>query len=157
MRQVYSILAIVLFGMSVQSCKSILGDPTGRNGELTGVQSNGKWRSETPLGMVLVPRGTYTIGKTEEDIADLQNAPARTVSVRSFYMDETEITNSEYRQFVNWVKDSVVRSKLAIIVDELGLAEDGDDRGIGRYAFMDADTTDMSEYEKYMYNNYYGF
>jgi hypothetical protein len=37
MRQVYSILAIVLFGMSVQSCKSILGDPTGRNGELTGV------------------------------------------------------------------------------------------------------------------------
>ena len=82
MRQVYSILAIVLFGMSVQSCKSILGDPTGRNGELTGVQSNGKWRSETPLGMVLVPRGTYTIGKTEEDIADLQNAPARTVSVR---------------------------------------------------------------------------
>jgi formylglycine-generating enzyme required for sulfatase activity len=28
----------------------------------------------------------------------------KTVTVRSFYMDETEITNSEYRQFVDWVK-----------------------------------------------------
>ena len=36
-------------------------------------------------------------------------------------MDDTEITNSEYRQFVEWVKDSVVRSKLAILADELGL------------------------------------
>ena len=32
----------------------------------------------------------------------------RTVTVRAFYMDETEITNSEYRQFVNWVRDSIL-------------------------------------------------
>ena len=42
-------------------------------------------------------------------------------TVRSFYMDETEITNSEYRQFVNWVKDSITRTRLAILADEQGM------------------------------------
>ena len=43
----------------------------------------------------------------------IQDAPTKTVTVRSFYMDETEITNSEYRQFITWVRDSVIRTKLA--------------------------------------------
>ena len=43
-----------------------------------------------------------------------QNPSVKTVSVKAFYMDETEITNSEYRQFVNWVRDSVVRTELAV-------------------------------------------
>ena len=42
-----------------------------------------------------------------------QNPTLKTVSVKAFYMDETEITNSEYRQFVNWVRDSVVRHEIA--------------------------------------------
>ena len=41
---------------------------------------------------------------------ELQNAPISTVSVKAFYMDETEITNGEYRQFVNWVRDSSSKS-----------------------------------------------
>ena len=41
------------------------------------------------------------------------DAPTKTVTVRSFYMDETEITNSEYRQFVHWVRDSIIRYELA--------------------------------------------
>jgi formylglycine-generating enzyme required for sulfatase activity len=43
------------------------------------------------------------MGKSDDDVASIQDAP-KTVTVRSFYMDETEITNSEYRQFVDWVK-----------------------------------------------------
>ena len=94
------------------------------------------------------------MGKSEEDQAKLLNAPTKTVTVRSFYMDDTEITNSEYRQFVEWVKDSIARTKMAILADELGLGpEDG---GIGDYAFMDADTTRLSAYDKYMLNNYAG-
>jgi gliding motility-associated lipoprotein GldK len=69
-------------------------------------------------------------------------------------MDETEITNSEYRQFVYWVRDSILRTKLAILADEIGMTpEDG---GIGEYAFKDADTANMSVYEKYMIDNYSG-
>lgn len=94
------------------------------------------------------------MGKSEEDQAKLLNAPTKTVTVRSFYMDDTEITNSEYRQFVEWVKDSIVRTKLAILADELGIGpEEG---GIGDYAFRDADTTRASVYDKYMLDNYSG-
>ena len=94
------------------------------------------------------------MGKSEEDMAQVQNAPTRTVTVRSFYMDDTEITNSEYRQFVEWVKDSIVRTKLAILADELGMGPD--DGGIGEFSFRDADTTNMSVYDRYMLDNYAG-
>jgi gliding motility-associated lipoprotein GldK len=122
-------------------------------GELVGVQGK-KWYPEKPYGMELIPQGSFIMGKSEEDMAQVQNAPTRTVTVRSFYMDDTEITNSEYRQFVEWVKDSIVRTKLAILADELGMGpEDG---GIGEFAFRDADTTNMSVYDQYMLDNYAG-
>ena len=40
-------------------------------------------------------------------------ADARGVSVDAFWMDETEVTNSEYKQFVYWVRDSIIRERLA--------------------------------------------
>ena len=104
--------------------------------------------------MELIPRGSFVMGKAEEDQAKVLNAPTRTVTVRSFYMDDTEITNSEYRQFVEWVKDSITRTKLAILADELGIGPE--DEGIGEYAFQDADTTKMSVYDRYMLDNYAG-
>ena len=104
--------------------------------------------------MELIPRGAFVMGKADEDQAKVLNAPTRTVTVRSFYMDDTEITNSEYRQFVEWVKDSITRTKLAILADELGVGPE--DEGIGEYAFRDADTTKMTVYDKYMLDNYAG-
>ena len=71
--------------------------------------------------MTLVPGGSFIMGKSDDDFVAVNDAPTKTVTVRSFYMDETEITNAEYRQFVNWVRDSTVRLKLAIIADEFGL------------------------------------
>ena len=104
--------------------------------------------------MELIPRGSYIMGKSEEDQAKVLNAPTKTVTVRSFYMDDTEITNSEYRQFVEWVQDSIVRTHLAILADELGLGPE--DEGIGEFAFKAADTTKASVYDKYMMDNYAG-
>ncbi len=123
-------------------------------GELVGVRGK-KWFPEKPYGMTLIPGGAFIMGKSEQDMAQVLNAPTKTVTVRSFYMDETEITNSEYRQFVEWVKDSVVRTRLAILADELGMTPD--DGGIGEFAFKDADTANLSVYEKYMLENYTGF
>lgn len=125
----------------------------GNRGELIGAQGK-KWHPEKPYGMALIPGGSFIMGMADDDKAALSNAPTKTVTVRSFYMDETEITNSEYRQFVNWVRDSTIRTRLAIMADELGKTPEED--GIGEFAFLDADTTDMSVYEKYMYNNYSG-
>lgn len=125
----------------------------GNRGELVGAQGK-KWHPQKPYGMALIPGGSFIMGKSDDDKAALANAPTRMVTVRSFYMDETEVTNSEYRQFVNWVRDSVVRMRLAIMADELGKTPG--DEGIGEYAFLDTDTENMSVYEKYMYDNYSG-
>ncbi len=73
-----------------------------------------------PYGMTLVPGGSFIMGKSEHDIAAIDDAPTKTVTVRSFYMDETEITNSEYRSFVEWVKDSTIRVRLAILAEDSG-------------------------------------
>ena len=81
-------------------------------GELTGIKSK-KFFPDKPSGMTLIPSGSFLMGMSDDDMVQLQNAPISTVSVKAFYMDETEITNGEYRQFVNWVRDSVVRDALA--------------------------------------------
>jgi len=123
-------------------------------GELVGVRGK-KWRPEKPFGMTLVPGGAYIMGKSDDDLANVQDAPTKTVTVRSFYMDETEITNSEYRQFVEWVKDSTIRTRLAILADEQTLTPGSG--GIGEYAFKDQATEgkEQSAYDKYMEENYY--
>src|SRR6476660_3408572 len=127
-------------------------------GELVGVKGR-KWHPEKPYGMTLIPGGAYIMGKSDDDPASVQDAPTKTVTVRSFYMDETEITNSEYRQYVNWVRDSIVRMRLAIKADELGQGTDPNAKSskggsIADYAFLDSDTTNMSVYDKYVYDNY---
>lgn len=126
-------------------------------GELVGVRGK-KWRPEKPYGMTLVPGGAYIMGKADDDLANVQDAPTKTVTVTSFYMDETEITNSEYRMFVEWVKDSTIRTRLAILADEMGQKPGGDTKGIGEYAFLDQQVKEgeeQSAYDKYMYENYY--
>ncbi|WP_455027665.1 type IX secretion system lipoprotein PorK/GldK [Mangrovimonas aestuarii] len=144
MKKLVLLTAVVAF---FASCSS------GDRGELVGVKGK-KWHPEKPYGMQLVPGGAFIMGKADDDLAGINDAPAKTVTVRSFYMDETEITNSEYRQFVNWVRDSTIRTKLAILADEVG-ATPGDG-GIGEFSFKDSDPENMTVYEKYMYDNYSG-
>ncbi|MDX1271646.1 gliding motility lipoprotein GldK [Bizionia paragorgiae] len=123
-------------------------------GQLVGVKGK-KWHPEKPYGMTLVPGGAFIMGKADDDLAGIQDAPAKTVTVRAFYMDETEITNSEYRQFVEWVRDSTIRTKLAILADEVG-ETDSENPGIGQFAFKGANEEEMTVYEKYMFDNYSG-
>lgn len=105
-------------------------------GQLVGVEGK-KWFPEKPYGMVLVKGGSFIMGKSDDDLAGVQNAPPMTVTVPSFYMDETEITNAEYRQFVERVRDSVIRQKLAEAAELAGDAG-GNAAGIQQYAFKNA-------------------
>lgn len=82
-------------------------------GELTGVPAGKVWDEPTPYNMVLVTRGTYTMGPGEIDSLWGITIPTRGVSVDNFWMDETEITNSQYKQFVYWVRDSIIRERMA--------------------------------------------
>ena len=124
-------------------------------GELVGVRSKSKWNAEKPYGMTLIPGGSYTMGKQDEDMAGALNAPSRTVTVKPFYMDETEISNSEYKEFVYWVRDSIVRTELALLADLMSTGDPTDPNQIlSAYQFKGIDTTGQSAYEKYMLNTY---
>jgi len=105
------ILQLFIVALVAFSCGSN-GNVNKSKGELVGVKGN-KYYAEKPFGMVLVPGGSFIMGKSDDDMPSIQDAPTKTVTVRSFYMDETEITNAEYRQFVRWVRDSVIRTALA--------------------------------------------
>jgi len=80
---------------------------SGASGELVGVGASNFRSNEVPYGMVYIPSGTFVMGQTDQDVTFGQLAQNKQVSVSAFFMDETEITNSEYRQFVNWVRDSI--------------------------------------------------
>lgn len=84
------------------------------NGELIGVQNRPIWNPTDPYGMVFVPQGSFNMGPGDQDVPYAHVTQHKTVSVAAFYIDETEITNNEYRQFVDWVRDSIARR---ILVD----------------------------------------
>jgi len=84
----------------------------GDRGHVIGVQDRPTVIYADPPGMVFVPMGSFTMGPSDQDIAYSQNATSRTVSLPAFYMDETEITNNQYRQFVHWVRDSIAKGML---------------------------------------------
>ena len=128
--------------------------PSNGNGQVVGAKGK-SWHPEKPYGMTLIPGGAFIMGKSDDDKAGLLNAPPKTVTVRSFYMDETEITNSEYREFTNWVKDSITRWKLAIMADEIGQTASDED-GIGQFAFKNTDEEELSPYAQYIKDNYEG-
>lgn len=78
----------------------------GDRGELTGVPQR-SFRSEVPYGMVYIPGGTFLMGQTDQDVTFAQIAQTKQVTLPPFFMDQTEITNSQYKQFVYWVRDSI--------------------------------------------------
>jgi len=57
----------------------------------------------TGPNLVLVEGGTFTMGQTQEDVMAEWNAIPRRVTVSSFYMDETEVTNNDYREYIYWL------------------------------------------------------
>ena len=102
------IIVYITLAILVAACA-----PSSRHsGEVTGVGGTA-WNEPTPYGMVLISRGSYKMGPAEKDsIWGTQQEP-RAVSIDAFWMDETEITNSKYKQFVFWVRDSIIRERLA--------------------------------------------
>jgi sulfatase modifying factor 1 len=112
MKKIRNILIICATAVTLTSCFGGKSAATASGGEVTGV-GGASFSEPTPYGMVLVPRGSLKMGIDEKDSLWGKSVPAREISVDGFWMDDTEITNSEYKQFVNWVRDSIVRERLA--------------------------------------------
>ncbi len=94
---------------------------TKETGQLIGAQDRPKYSGINPYGMEYIPSATFHIGQADQDIFNSYMQRPLAVSIVGFYMDDTEITNNEYRQFVEWVRDSVAHSTLDhFIEDDLG-------------------------------------
>ena len=104
MRKLLVILAIFIIALAS-------GCSYSGNGELTGVERK-TWYTPDPYGMLFIPPGSYQMGPSDEDVPYAMTAQSKTVTIQGFWMDETEITNSEYRQFVYWVRDSLALTTL---------------------------------------------
>lgn len=85
------------------------------DGQLHGVAPGNKYSMPKPPGMVYIPPGTFHMGPSDEDINYAYTARNKQVSIAGFWMDATEITNNEYRQFVNWVRDSTAAKLMGFV------------------------------------------
>lgn len=68
-------------------------------------KSSSNKKQEAGPGLVFVEGGTFTMGKVEDDVMhDWNNTPTQQ-HVQSFYMDETEVTNFMYLEYLDWLKN----------------------------------------------------
>ncbi len=85
------------------------------DGQLHGVAPSNKYQMPKPPGMVYIPPGTFHMGPSDEDVNFAYTARNKQVSINGFWMDATEITNNEYRQFTNWVRDSTAAKMMGYV------------------------------------------
>lgn len=117
MKQLSLSIAAAAMGMLAVGC----GQP-GSQGQLVGDYSNRmNYKAPTPIGMVFIPSGVLKVGYSDQDVENALDAEIRSLNMLGFYMDDTEITNAEYRQFTNWVRDSIAHVNLGNYKDN----EDG--------------------------------
>lgn len=107
-------LFIVLLAVLVSSCGLFSGKgKKGSSSRTTGWEYNSEetgnipnisgYEQETGPGLVFVQGGTFTMGRVEQDVMYRWDNYPRRVTVASFYMDETEVSNQDYREYTHWI------------------------------------------------------
>jgi len=105
-------LILVALSTSLVGCSR--SSKSGNSSRATGWQINAKEggfqyntnfkEQETAPGLVFIEGGTFTMGKVQDDVMhDWNNSPNQQ-HVQSFYMDETEVTNIMYLEYLDWIK-----------------------------------------------------
>ncbi|MCF0059520.1 SUMF1/EgtB/PvdO family nonheme iron enzyme [Dyadobacter sp. CY356] len=114
-RSIALILIVLLAATSCSKKKRPTSLKPGKESSKTGLAYNGKDGYQVkqykalPAGpdLVYIEGGRFTMGSLEEDVMNRRDNPKRTVSIQSFYMDQTEVANVHYLEYLNAVqKDS---------------------------------------------------
>ena len=104
--RIYKLLMILLTGSVLGSCARESSSATGWNyndPRTGGFQKVPYVDQETGPGLILVEGGTFTMGRTEQDVMyDWNTRPTR-VTVSSFYLDQTEVTNFHWLEYLYWI------------------------------------------------------
>lgn len=103
--KVAKFLSIVMLALGFTACNKPIG-------ELVGASTYGPAKDVEPHGMVFIRKGAFLMGANAQSAIFSQPDNNVMVTVNAFWMDETEITNNEYRQFVYWVRDSIAYTLL---------------------------------------------
>ena len=106
------LLFVLAISLTLVGCKrSGSGSNTSRatgwqiNSKDGGFQYNTKFKEqETAPGLVFVEGGTFTMGRVQDDVMHDWNNTPNQQHVQSFYMDETEVTNKMYLEYLDWIK-----------------------------------------------------
>lgn len=89
------------------------------SGQLVGAEDRPKWKGNiNPYGMVYIPSGYLNIGQSDQDIFSSFIQRPKSISITGFYMDETEISNNEYRQFVDWTREYMAHEILGDYIED---------------------------------------
>jgi gliding motility-associated lipoprotein GldJ len=111
-QQLISIVVLLSIPLFITSCKGIFGSKnkvsptTGweyNNPQNGGFEVAKAREQETGPGLVFIQGGTFVMGQTAPDPMYEYDNPPRRVTVRSFYMDETEVTNLDYLEYLYWL------------------------------------------------------
>jgi len=107
------ILLILAVSVSAVSCKRSSSKNTSRatgwkiNSKDGGFQYNDKFKEqETAPGLVFVEGGTFTMGRVQDDVMHDWNNTPNQQHIQSFYMDESEVTNFMYSEYLFWLKST---------------------------------------------------
>ncbi|MEQ8573850.1 MAG: SUMF1/EgtB/PvdO family nonheme iron enzyme, partial [Fulvivirga sp.] len=95
------------------------GGGGGDQGELVGVPGREGWVMVQPYGMMPIPAGTFHMGQADEDPASTQINFNKQITIGQFYMDDTEITNNEYRQFI----DLLMQDSISVLREDKIMAD----------------------------------
>ena len=114
--RLFYLIALVAIASTNSSCsKKNKTSSLPKDGQLHGVAPGSRWSLPKPPGMVYIPPGTFHMGPSDEDMNYAYTARNKQVSISGFWMDATEITNNEYRQFTNWVRDSIAAKLMGFV------------------------------------------
>ncbi len=110
--RMYPLIFISL--LFIVSCGSQGGGDLGNTSPTTGWNYNDPenggfevktdYKQETGPGLVYIEGGTFTMGRTHDDLLYKWDNEPRRVTVSSFYMDQTEVRNVDYREYLNWLQ-----------------------------------------------------
>jgi len=107
----FRILLTVGMALIISSCSKNSSKDSSRatgwkiNAKEGGFQYNTKFKEQqTAPGLVFVEGGTFTMGKVQDDVMHDWNNTPNQQHVQSFYMDETEVTNLMYLEYLDWIK-----------------------------------------------------
>jgi sulfatase modifying factor 1 len=113
MKKIFKISFVVYITILFASCNSSKSNNISR---LTGlsfndpkngnyIRNNSFEGQVAPIGMVKIEGGSFTMGQVQDDVMFDWNTTPKKMHVRSFFMDEAEVTNSEYFLYIQYMKD----------------------------------------------------